>query len=400
MAMAVIGPPHLVFARSRKTKRMAFGCVTENLCVLQCANAQHMSESDSRARHGAVDESEFAPAPGAEMAEADAMGILNDEQLLMRNDKLRAMLDNDQRFSDAAIQQRVDERMKRANQQQQQQQHASSSAAPGPVGPPKSGEPVPDVIALGFCKLVFEYLAALKQRFPKREMIAKTYEMFWTIAEKAPTMPYEKFRDLLDGVGSEMLNAAIQSDAKLARRVQTLRDRIAAPEESAEKNAAKDQYRRIVSEHGLRLFEERQKARDALPKDQSLVTDAQNMALFEQYEVFVLRHLVKKVHLFRFARLDAVWRCDAEKKLDLQTRDRNMAYAHRLCKVTDLINNFDPSMRALINEISVDSLKSVNGKDKRSINIDALLEELQERIINNDEFMDKITEIASRQAGH
>jgi hypothetical protein len=359
------------------------------------ANNSSNATSSSTTRKGAVDESEYAPSVGAEMADADQMGVFSDAHLLESNPKLRDMIDNDPRFSEEAIQRRAAER-----------------AAQGKQGGQKTlvsggGEPLPDVIALGFCKLVFEYISALKTRFPRRDMIVKVYEMYWQIAEKAPTMPYEKFRDLLDGIGTEMLNRACESDAKLARKVASLRERIkqttapgdgvgvaAAADKKDEHEKASEQYRTLVSDHGIKLFEDREQARKALGDDVGAIEPAANAALFNEYEIVVVRHLVEKVHLFRFAALDQVW-CQ---RLDLTTRDRNCAYVLRLLRTCALINNFNPEMRSLINKISVDSLNSVKGRDKRSIDINSLLEELQDRILADDSFMEAISDIAEKQA--
>jgi hypothetical protein len=343
----------------------------------------------SSVRKGAVDDSEYAPSAGAEMTDADAMGVFSDAHLLESNPALRNMLDNDPRFSEEAIQRRADERAsKRANQQQATLKTGGGAAT--------AATPLPDVIALGFCKLVFEYIAALKTRFPRRDMIVKVYEMYWQIAEKAPTMPYEKFRDLLDGIGTEVLNKACERDARLERKVSALRARIANPDAygKEEHEKAADEYRSIVSDHGIKLFEEREAARKALGDDLGAIKPEANAALFEQYELVVVRHLVEKVHLFRCAALDLVW-CQ---RLDLTTRDRNCAYVLRLLRTCALINNFNPEMRTLINKISLDSLNSVKGKDKRSIDINDLLEELQSKILDDDEFLNAVSEIAEKQA--
>lgn len=354
------------------------------------------------ARKGAVDASEYTPSAGAEMADADAMGVFSDAHLLESNPKLRDMIDNDPRFSEEAIQRRAAERAQRHGTAATKSVTGGTSGnAVGGTGSGGAGggEPLPDVIALGFCKLVFEYISALKTRFPRREMIVKVYEMYWQIAEKAPTMPYEKFRDLLDGIGTEMLNRACESDAKLARKVASLRERMKEHDgkkdvSESEYEKAREQYRTLVSDHGIKLFEDREQARKALGDNVSAIDPAQNAALFNEYEIVAVRHLIEKVHLFRFAALDLVW-CE---KLDLTTRDRNCAYVLRLLRTCALINNFNPEMRSLINKISVDSLNSVKNKDKRSIDINSLLEELQDRILADDSFMEAISDIAEKQA--
>lgn len=341
------------------------------------------------------------PLPGGEMLHPDASGVLSDQQLLLNSNQLQKAIDRidqDQRYSQEAVKERAES------------------------GESKKSETVPDVIAFGFDKLVYEYINALKVRFPKRKMILKTWERFWSIVERAPSRPYEMFRDLLDNVGLEMLEFFIANDPEelrlkddeeskrmlaiveaypkdvqkpgIAKRIARLRRRMENTEEEPELAAkAKEEYEQLIWQSGLDLFAIREAQRNALPKDPSEVSAEDNLRLFEEFEVKVLRHLMT-VSLFRLAKLDRVW-CP---ELDLQTRDRNMAFAERLCNVTRLINGFDDDLKRLINSISIDSLKSVQGKKKKEIDINDLLDELQNRIMGDDQFLDKVSEIAMKQA--
>ena len=333
------------------------------------------------------------------MQSADAMGVLAEGALLDSNENLASAFErfeNDPRFDKEAIEQRVMQRVERAKQRQQ---HGfdDSGSMPSPSSAAKSGEAVPDVIMFGFCKIVFNFVEALKHRFHKRKMIVKTYELFWQIAEQAPAMPYEKFRELVFNVGEERANAQIeQGDTRLARKIEKLRKKASGDSRDTgaeEAAAAAEQLRQLFAGKTLEIFDQRTVQRKKLPQDEEQVAPSDNKHLFDQFEQPLLNHAIK-IPLFQLAKLDRVW-CD---RLDLDTRDCVMQYMHRLCKVTNLIDNFDPTMKQLINSVSIDSLKAVQGKSKGEIDYNALLDELQERVLNDDEFLDKVSEIAMKQA--
>lgn len=338
-----------------------------------------------------MQDSELRVQPGHELALPDSVGVFTDPDAMANDPRFQqAMqkLEGDNRYTPEALAAR---RLQRAAQKAASaaggSSGSSSTAMSAPPAPANAGEPVPDVISFGFCKLVFEFLQALKVRFHQRKMIAKTYEMFWQIAERAPAMPYETFRDLIYNVGREQVEQEhTEPDDVDAPRV---RKQVAKAKAAGDD----DEVRRLFAQRTLALFERRQKRREALPSDETAVSIEDSAALFDAFEAPILRHAMQ-VSLFRLAKLDKVW-CA---KLDLQTRDRICQFLERLCKVTDLINNFDPEMKAMINAVSLDSLKAVQGKDKRQIDVNALLDELQERILSNDEFLDKISEIAMKQA--
>ena len=355
----------------------------------------------------AIDPSEYRPEPGHQMQSADMMGVFADDGLLGNNEQLASAFERfetDPRFDKVAIERRMLDRAEKARQK--------GTAAPAMPSPATSsgasatkGESVPDVIMFGFCKIVFNFVEALKQRFHRRKMIVKTYELFWQIAEQAPAMPYEKFRDLVYNVGQERAQADIErGDTRLARKIEKLKAKassnsaVSSAKSGGDDNAneaqtAADQLRQLFASKTLEIFDHRAEQRRKLPHNGDQVADGDNKQLFDQFEQPLLRHAIQ-IPLFSLAKLDHVW-CD---RLDLVTRDCVMQYMHRLCKVTNLIDNFDPTMKQLINSVSIDSLKAVQGKSKGEIDYNALLDELQERVLNDDEFLDKVSEIAMKQA--
>ena len=376
-----------IAAKKRSVAKMrARACVdaapVKSVSVLA---SQTMSENG-------VTECEFKPQEGQEMRPADEMGVLNDADLLGSDANLEAAFErfeNDPRFDREKIEKRLAERAERAKASASSTASTSNSTAPSSIVTGSEG--VPDVIMFGFCKIVFSFVSALKVRFPRRTMIQKTYEVFWQIAEQAPAMPYERFRDLVYNVGVEQVQAKAD-DKKLQRKVAKLSAKAAGDDLSA-KAEAEESLRQLFAQHTLQLFEERAAQRKKLPANESDVSAEANKRLFDTFEEPLLRHAVQ-IPLFKMAKLDRVW-CD---RLDLTTRDRTMEYMHRMCKVTNLIDNFDPTMKQLINSVSIDSLNAAQGKSKGEIDFNALLDELQQRVLNDDEFLDKVSEIAQKQA--
>ncbi len=70
---------------------------------------------------------------------------------------------------------------------------------------PRAGtEELPPVISYGFSKLVFDFLEALRIRFPKRKMVLKAYQHYWSLIERMPQMPYQRFKELVDLCGEDV----------------------------------------------------------------------------------------------------------------------------------------------------------------------------------------------------
>lgn len=314
------------------------------------------------------------PPPMASPAE---MGIFDNAALLQNNPHLQAAMDrleNDPRYSEEAIAARVQaaQEQQPTNDEEKRRPSAASSGA--------AADNVPDVISFGFAQLVFQFLNALHVRFPTTKPITKAYELFWDIVEQAPQMPYEKFRDIVDALGAALVQRAIdeEGDSKMQKR------------EKAARKA--DKLRKFRGEVAFALFEEREALRKRLATEPSDVSDADKQHLYEKFEKPALEQVVK-IDLFRLAKLDRVWQA----KLDLKTRDRMCEYLKQLCQVTNLINNFDPRMKEMMSKVSLDSVNAAKGKNNGEIDINALLDELQERVLNDEEFMEKISEIAMNQ---
>jgi hypothetical protein len=195
---------------------------------------------------------------------------------------------------------------------------SSSSSSSTPKTP--ADEKIPDIIAYGFCKLVFDFLEALRVRFPNRKMVQKSHAMYWQLVQRMPSLPYERFKDLVNACGEE-------------------------------------------------VFKKRTPENEAL----------------------VVQQLMKSP-IFRIMKIHEIW-CP---ELDEETKETIWEYVNRLVDVTRLISSFDPQLKDMINSISMDSLKSV-GSDGNNINVDKLLEELEQRILEDNEFMAKLLELASKQ---
>lgn len=328
---------------------------------------------------------DFTPRPGFEMAAPDTMGVFSDQTMLDNNPHMQeamARIENDPRFSEEAIQQRIAARNERLK---------AGKQTPSAASVAQSAETVPDVISFGFDKIVFEFIDALHIRFtgPKGKAIAKLYELYWELVEHEPSMPYERFREVVYAIGKHLAQQAIDGgDKKMAKRLKK-----ATAADAATTAGSDEKVRQLYGELTLELFEAREKERERLPKEDADVPAAANKRLYENYEVPMLAKVLE-VHLFKLAKLDQVW----SEKLDLQTRDRICIYLHRLCRVANLIDNFDPDMKQMINAVSLNSLNAVKGKNKGEIDINALLDELQERVLGNEEFLDKISEVAMKQA--
>lgn len=365
---------------------------------------------------------DFTPKPGHEMATPDEMGFFSDALLVENNPRLKqAMLDleNDPKFSEESIRQRLEAREERRRQGIEDKTAAS-------IG--QTAETVPDVISFGFAKIVYEFIDALHVRFtgPNGRAIAKLCELYWEIIEQSPQMPYERFREVVFTIGEFLLNKKIEGgDKKAAKRLKKAQRSDEEEEEKAKKETEKktadetkkadnkkadykkaeaetkkkaaekkdENVRRLYGETTLKLFEERQEARDRLPKNQDDVPQSENERLYEQYEKSMLSK-VAEVHIFKLAKLGSVW----TPRLDLKTRDTICTYLDRLCKVANLIDNFDPDMKAMINAVSLNSLNAASGKNKGEININALLDELKDRVLGNEEFLEKVSEVAMKQA--
>lgn len=304
------------------------------------------------------------------MASPADMGLFDNEQLMQNNPHLRAAmerLENDPRYSEEAMAARAAEKRSAT---ESRPTAASAGAAAGNV---------PDVISFGFAQLVFQFLNALHVRFPTTKPITKAYELFWDIVEQAPQMPYEKFRDIVDALGAALVERAIDGgDTKMQKR-----------NKAAQKANALTKFRGEVA---FALFEEREALRARLATEPVDVSDEDKAHLYEKFERPALEQVIK-IDLFRLAKLDRVWQA----KLDLKTRDRMCDYLKQLCQVTNLINNFDPRMKEMMSKVSLDSVNAAKGKNNGEIDINALLDELQERVLNDEEFMEKIGEIAMNQ---
>lgn len=113
----------------------------------------------------------------------------------------------------------------------------------------------------------------------------------------------------------------------------------------------------------------------------------------DENEAIVLDFLAR-VPMFRLAKIHRVY-CP---QLDEDTKVRIWAYVQRLVQVTKLMSRFSPRLRTMINSISLKSMQKVQrGGDKRNIDINALLEELQTAILDDDDLVEQIAEIASQQ---
>lgn len=348
-----------------------------------------------------IDASEYKVEPGHAMMPADQMGFNEDSTLLLDNARLQQIVENDPRFSAEALERRANERKaaeKAASTSTNNSSSSSSNLAPAPTASTSNGQQLPDVMSFGFCKLVYDFLGALQTRFYRRTMIAKTYELFWQLAEKAPSMSYDKFSEVVFQIGETLVakllekqvanaESVTKTESKLIKRAAKL----SAKKQAGDKNAG-DQLRQLYGEQTLALFDERIRRRASLPKNETEVLDADKAQLFNEFEIVVLEQ-VMKIPLFRLAKLNTLW-CV---QLDLQTRDTIWQYLQRLCKVTSLIDNFDPDMKKMINSVSLDSLNSMKNKKKGEVDVNLLLEELQARVMDDEAFLEKISEIAAKQ---
>lgn len=346
-----------------------------------------------------IDASEYKVEPGHAMMPADQMGFHEDSTLLLDNARLQQIVENNPRFSAEALERRANER-KAAEKAGTEASNvaASSTSNAAPAASLSNGQQLPDVMSFGFCKLVYDFLGALQTRFYRRTMIAKTYELFWQLAEKAPSMSYDKFSEVVFQIGETLVanltnkqvanaESVTKAESKLIKRAAKL-----ATKKQAGDTKAGDQLRQLYGEQTLALFDERIRRRAALPKNETEVLDADKAQLFNEFEVLVLEQ-VMKIPLFRLAKLNTLW-CV---QLDLQTRDTIWQYLQRLCKVTSLIDNFDPDMKKMINSVSLDSLNSMKNKKKGEVDVNLLLEELQARVMDDEAFLEKISEIAAKQ---
>lgn len=275
--------------------------------------------SGSAASVDPYDEDLEKPAAGHEMVGPDAGGLC-DEQSLLNDPRFQqtvARIKSDPRYDPETIAQRAS--------QSQPSAVPSTSSAAGVSSTAAAEEPIPDIIAYGYCKLLFDFLVAAQKRFPNRKMLKKTIDYYWDLVERSPVMPFLKFKDLID-------------------RCETIKKNV---------------------------FEKR--------------TD--------ENEAIVLRHLTT-IPIFKMAKLHVIW-CP---RLDTDTKDKIWSYIQRLVQVNRLISNFDPDMRRMINTISLDSLHSIQkaGNKRSEVDVDALVEELQARIMDNDEFMEKIVLLAQK----
>lgn len=262
------------------------------------------------------------PEPGAEMVGPDVHGLYEGEQLV--NDaRFQTALDrieaDPSRFDPEAI------RKRRAEREAAAEPATSSGATSEPPVEETDDTNKPDIINYGFCKLVYDFLDALHKRFPKRKTLQRTLDYYWSLVERAPAMPYLKFKEFVDQC------EAIKAD----------------------------------------VFEERTVDNEAI----------------------VLDYLAR-VPMFRLAKIHRVY-CP---QLDEDTKVRIWAYVQRLVQVTKLMSRFSPRLRTMINSVSLKSMQKVQrGADKRNIDINALLEELQTAILDDDDLVEQIAEIAAQQ---
>ena len=304
------------------------------------------------------------------MPSAHDMGLFSNVELLQNNPHLQAamqQIENDPQFSEEAM-------MERMQQSASREKPAPTAASIG-----SSTENVPDVISFGFSQLVFQFLSALQVRFPKVKPITKAYELFWPIVEQQPGMPHEKFCGIVDAIGASLIEKAIAAGDKT----------IAKKQRAAEKA---NKVAKLRGEVAFKLFEDREALRKRLGDDPSGVSAEDKQTLYNDFEEPVLRQVIT-VDLFRLAGLDRIWK----PQLDLATRDRMCDYLKQLCQVTNLINNFDPTMKTMMSKVSLDSVNAAKGRNNGQVDINELLDELQSRLLDDPEFMEKVSEMAMNQ---
>lgn len=284
------------------------------------AGAAGIVEDEAVSQH--PDDADLAqPEPGAEMLGPDVHGLYEGEQLV--NDaRFQTALDrieaDPSRFDPEAIRKRRAEREAAA-------EPSTSAATAEPTDGENDDTNKPDIINYGFCKLVYDFLDALHKRFPKRKTLQRTLDYYWSLVERAPAMPYLKFKEFVDQC------EAIKADVFEVRTVDN--------------------------------------------------------------EAIVLDYLAR-VPMFRLAKIHRVY-CP---QLDEDTKVRIWAYVQRLVQVTKLMSRFSPRLRTMINSVSLKSMQKVQrGGDKRNIDINALLEELQTAILDDDDLVEQIAEIAAQQ---
>lgn len=285
-----------------------------------------------------------APQDGNEMADPNAHGLFDGEQVL-----------NDPRFKDVIA--RIDEdgvsdnfsaeALERRRREREEQMMRDPDARAANEQRMRDADKMPDIISYGFCKLVFDFLEALRKRFPKRQLLARTIDYYWRLCERCPMMPYQKFEELVRNCKAEK------------QRLVDLR-----------KEDARQKGKRYTAEKDEDVFAER------TPENEEIIK----------------RELMKNP-VFKMAKIHLMWRAET----DEDTKIKIWNYVNRLVQVTTLIGQFDPRLRNLINAVSMDSLNAVKGKNKSQIDVGELLEELQERILGDEELLDSIVDLAQKQ---
>lgn len=283
---------------------------------------------------------------GQEMADPNAHGLYDGEQML-KDPKFQQVverMDRDGISSDFDA-----ERLEMRKREREEQRARDPDARAAHEARMREAEKMPDIISYGFCKLVYDFLEALQKRFPKRRLLARTVEYYWKLCERCPVMPFLKFEELVKNCNAEK-----------KRLVDERKEKARASGKRYDGDAKKDED----------VFAERT----------------------EENEEIIKRELVKNP-VFKMAKIHLIW----VPQLDEDTKLKIWAYVNRLVQVTQLISQFDPRLRNLINAVSMDSLNAVKGKNKSQIDVSQLLEELQERILGDEELLDSIVDLAQRQ---
>ncbi len=286
------------------------------------------------------------PGCGESMANPDAHGLY-DGEMIMKDPKFKDVIDKLEEDGNTFDPQILEDRKR----QREETLSRDPNARAAYEARLKEAEKMPDIISYGFCKLVYDFLEALHKRFPKRPLLARTIDYYWKLCERCPIMPYLKFEELVTNC-------------------------------KAEKKRLIDERKEKARQAGKRYVPEGD------PKKEEDVFAERT----EENEEIIKAELVKNP-VFKMAKIHLMWR----KETDEDTKIKIWAYVNRLVQITILIKSFNPRLRNLINAVSMDSLNAVKGKNKSQIDVAQLLEELQERILGDEELLDSIVDLAQQQ---
>lgn len=379
-----------------------------------------------------------APQVGHEMTDPNAHGLYDGEQMMQdpRFQKVMSQMEEaaetDAFDADALAQRKREREEILAKDPEARAAHDKRMADAGKM---------PDIISYGFCKLVYDFLEALHKRFPKRPMLARTMEYYWKLCERCPVMPFQKFNELVEHCesvkatviavrkegGKDLCKAfaALQPAIKALAAKQVILKRamsektesgelVATPQEIETAKQAVDGAQQALAgpKASAAVFDpivERHLVANQMKVNQQTVDYVKYLIgtfdncrsgsdddVFEQRteenEEIIKRELMKNP-VFKMAKIYKVWRPE----LDEDTKVKIWSYVGRLVQVTKLIAQFNPKLRNLINAVSMDSLNAVKGKDKSQIDVSCLLDELQQRLLEDDELLSEIIELAQEQ---